>query len=90
MYMAGRGYTKINSRIKTTISTEEVQGGLPVVTLAGLVNLGLCQNNQSCTQLIPLQLDLVTLKKGLLRNGAGELRNEKNLDSSWLALNHTY
>lgn len=73
-------------RIKSTTCAQHVECSLSVVTLACLVDLCLRKNNQGGTQLIPLQLDLVALEEGLLRYGAGELRDVENLDGSWLAL----
>lgn len=79
-------FVKRNSRVESTIGAHHIQRSLSIIALAGLIRFGLCQNDHSCTQLIPLERDFVALVKGLLRNRRVELRNIENLDSGWLTL----
>lgn len=67
-------------------SAEQVQRGLAVVALAGAVDVGLGQHQEAGAVLVPLQLDLVTLEEGLLRNGVGEQRDVEDFDGGGLAL----
>lgn len=78
--------TKIDSRVKSAIGTEQVQCGLAVVALTSAVHLGLCQHDNSRAGGIPLELDLVTLEKAFLRDRCIELRHNVHLDLSGLAL----
>jgi len=57
---------ELNTRVKATISTEDVHIGLAIVALVTLINLGLRQHDQTGAMLIPLQLNFVAFKKGLL------------------------
>ena len=75
-----------DSGVKSTSGTHYVQCGLTIVTLAGLIHLGLCKNNQGCTELIPLELDFVAFIERLLRDRSVELGDVEDLDRSWLAL----
>lgn len=78
--------TQVNSGVKAAIGAENVHVGFAIVTLVGLVNLGLGQHNQASPVLIPLELNLVALEKGLLRDWQFKGRHIENLDSGWLTL----
>jgi len=73
-------------RIESTICAQHIQCSLSVVTLACLVYLRLCENDQGCAELIPFELDFVAFEEGFLRDRASELRNIECLDGSWLTL----
>lgn len=80
-------HTKLDPRIKATVGAENVHVRLTIVALVGLVNIRGSQDDQTCTKIIPFELNLVTFEKGLLRHRSLELRNVEHLDSSGLALN---
>lgn len=73
--------TEIDPRIEASIYTEQIQRCLAiVVAFPGLVDLGLSQHNQTCTFIVPLQLDLVAFEKVLLRHGGIEIWDIEDLD----------
>lgn len=84
--MDGSLLVERNTSIERAVGAEEVHVGLSVVALVGLVYFCLCQHNQAGAQVVPLELDLITLEKGLLRNRASKLRNVVYLDGSGLTL----
>jgi hypothetical protein len=49
----------------------------------------LCQDQKAGAQLVPLQLDLVSLEEGLLRDRVVEEGNVKDLDGGGLTLETT-
>ena len=75
-----------DARVKGAVGGEQVHGGLAIVALVRLVNVRLRQHNQRSTQTVPLELNLVALEKGLLRDRAIEKGDVVNLDSGGLAL----
>ena len=77
---------KSYASIDGAVGAQQVQGRLSVVTLVRLVHVCLRQHNQARPLPIPLQLDLVTLEEGLLRDGGGELGHIEHLDRGRLAL----
>lgn len=77
---------KSDASVERAVGAQEVHVGLAVVALVGLVNLCLRQHNQSSSELVPLELDLVGLEEGLLRNRAGELGNVEDLDGGGVSL----
>lgn len=78
--------TKVDPRVKGTSGAEQIESSFAVVTLAGLVDLGLRKDNQGCAGVVPLQLHLVALEEGLLGDGSAELRDTEYLNRSRLAL----
>ena len=77
---------KSDTSVERAVGAQEVHVGLAVVALVGLVNLCLRQHNQSSSELVPLELDLVGLEEGLLRDRAGELGNVEDLDGGGVTL----
>lgn len=77
---------KSDASVERAVGAQEVHVGLAVVALVGLVNLCLCQHNQSSSELVPLELDLVGLEESLLRNRTGELGNVEDLDGGGVSL----
>ena len=68
-------HTEVYPRIKAPIGAKEVHGRLAIVTLACLVDLGLCQHNKASSIVVPLELHLVAFKEVLLRGWTVKLRN---------------
>lgn len=84
--MDGTFLVQLNAGVKPAIGAEDVHVGLSVITLVALVNLCLCQDNDTGTLVIPLELHLVALEECLLRHGRCKLWDLEHLDCSWLAL----
>ena len=82
-----RGWpTELYSGIELSIRAEQVQVGLAVITLAGLVYLRLSENYHCRPELVPFELDFVALEKGLLRDWGREFRDIEDFHCSWLTL----
>jgi hypothetical protein len=60
--------TQLNPGIKTAIRTQNMHGRFTIVTLVGLIHVGLRKQNQARTWVIPLECDLVSIEESLLRN----------------------
>ncbi|KAG9938375.1 eukaryotic translation initiation factor 2A, partial [Aureobasidium melanogenum] len=75
-----------NARVKSAAGAKNVHVGLAVVTLVGLVDIGLGQDDQASTLVVPLELDLIGLEEGLLRDRRGEVGDVEDLDLSRHAL----
>lgn len=86
----GFGHTQGDTRVKGTAGAKNVHVGLAVVTLVGLVDIGLGEDDQAGALVVPLELDLVGLEEGLLRDGRGEVGDVEDLDLGRhaLALGH--
>lgn len=78
--------TKGDSGVKAAIGAQKVHVGLAVVTLVGLVNVGLRKDNQACALVIPFHRHLVTFVEGLLRHSSVEVRHVEHFDGRRLAL----
>ena len=78
--------TQLYSRVESPVGTEQVQGGLAIVTLARPVDLRLRKDEQGGSLGVPLELDLVALEEALLRHRRTELRYIKHLDRRRLSL----
>ena len=71
---------ELDARVKGTVGAEDVHVGLAVVALVGLVDVGLRQDDDAGAEVVPLELDLVALVEGLLRDGRVELGHLEDLD----------
>lgn len=89
-FRGGYKHTQSDARVKGTAGAKNVHVGLAIVTLVGLVDIGLGQDDQAGALVVPLELDLVGLEERLLRDGRGEVRHVENLDLGGhaLALGH--
>jgi hypothetical protein len=76
----------MHTRIKLAGRAQKVKSSLSVVALARLINISLREDNQAGAGRVPLQLDLVTLEKGLLRHWRSELRYQEDFDGGGLSL----
>lgn len=76
----------MNPGVETPIGTQYVHIGLSIITLICLVDFGLRKDDQACTKLIPLELNLVAFIKCLLGDGRRELRDGEDLDGGGQAL----
>ena len=72
--------------VETAVGAQDVQVGLSVVRLAGLVDFRLGEDDESGAESIPLELDFVALEESLLGNWSGEVWDVEDLDSCWHAL----
>lgn len=75
-----------HASIEGAICAEKIQRRLAIITLAGAVDVCLRKDENARATLVPLKLDLVTLEKGLLRDGGVELRDIEDSDRGGLAL----
>lgn len=55
-----------HASIERAIRAEEIQRRLAIVALSGAIDIGLCEDENAGAALIPLELNLVALEKGLL------------------------
>lgn len=58
--------TQINPRIKAAIGAQEIQGCFAVVRFARSVDLGLSQYDETCTLVVPFELNFIALEEVLL------------------------
>lgn len=86
----GVRHTQSDARVKGTAGAKDVHVGLAVVTLVGLVDIGLGQDDQAGALVVPLELDLVGLEESLLRDRRGKMGDVEDLDLGRhaLALRH--
>ncbi|KAF1737110.1 hypothetical protein CRV24_002725 [Beauveria bassiana] len=84
--MDGTFLIQRDASIERTVCAQEIEGRLAVVALTRAVDIGLGQNEDAGTALVPFQLDLVALEKRLLRDGGVELGDVENADRGRLTL----
>jgi hypothetical protein len=78
--------TESDPAVEKTRSVHQVKVSLSVVTLARLVDVGLGEEEEVRSRLVPLHLDLVSLVEGLLARLRGESDEGVDLDGSGSAL----
>ena len=57
-----------HASVQSAVGAQQVESRLSVVALARAVHVGLSQDQEAGSPLVPLQLDLVALEEGLLRD----------------------
>lgn len=72
--------------IETAVGAQDVQVGLSVIRLAGLVDFRLGEDDEGGAESVPLELDFVALEEGLLGDWGGEVWDVEDLDGCWHAL----
>ena len=82
--MDGTFLVKRHSTVKVTSCTEQVHVGLAIVTLVGVINVGLCEEQDLCAQRVPLDLRPICFEKVLLARWRRLERKEAvDFNASW-------
>lgn len=77
---------EVDAGVEATTGAEDVHVGLSIITLVGLIDVGLCEDDDAGAVVVPFELDLVALEEGLLGDGEVELGHIEDLDRGGLSL----